>query len=76
MIISDIKQVFENCTGTNPKVSVVLPDWSCRESLHSLDYLNNQIMPREQYEIIWIEYYLNRGKGINFSLLSKTSVML
>jgi hypothetical protein len=28
-----------------------------RESLHSLVYLNNQRVPREDYELIWIEYY-------------------
>lgn len=60
----DIKQVFESCTGANPKVSVVLLDWSCRDSFHSLHYLNNQTVPREQYEIIWIEYYSNRSPEI------------
>ena len=39
------------------KVSIILIDWSCRENFHSLDYLNNQTIPREQYEIVWIEYY-------------------
>lgn len=64
MNIPDIKQVVESCTGTNPKVSVVLLDWSCRDSFHSLHYLNNQTVPREQYEIIWIEYYSNRSPEI------------
>jgi hypothetical protein len=40
-----------------PKVSIVLLDWSVRESLHSLTYLNRQTAPRENYELIWIEYY-------------------
>ena len=40
-----------------PKVSVVLLDWSVRESLHSITYLNRQTAPREDYELIWIEYY-------------------
>jgi hypothetical protein len=40
-----------------PKVSIVLLDWSCRESFHILDYLENQTIPRNQYEVIWIEYY-------------------
>jgi hypothetical protein len=39
------------------RVSFVLLDWSCRESLHLLDYLNDQTVPRDQYEILWIEYY-------------------
>jgi GT2 family glycosyltransferase len=39
------------------KVSVILLDWSCRERFHSLDWLNRQNVPREQYELIWIELY-------------------
>jgi len=46
------------------KLSIILLDWSCRESFHSLDYLNNQTIPREQYEIIWIEYYSRAAEGI------------
>ncbi len=38
-------------------MSFVLLDWSCRESFHGLDYFANQNVPRDQYEIIWIEYY-------------------
>jgi hypothetical protein len=40
-----------------PKVTLVLLDWSCRESLHMLDYLAEQSVPRDQFEILWIEYY-------------------
>ena len=43
--------------NANPVLSIILLDWSCRESFHSLDYLNNQSVPRDRYEIIWIEYY-------------------
>lgn len=41
----------------NPKVSILLLDWSCRESFHALEYLNSQSVPRNWYEILWIEYY-------------------
>ena len=49
--------LFENKNCLTPKISIILLDWSCRESFHSIDYLNKQTIPREQYEIIWIEYY-------------------
>src|SRR5579872_4014917 len=39
------------------KVSVILLDWSVRESFHSLRYLNEQTVDRSQYELIWIEFY-------------------
>jgi hypothetical protein len=40
-----------------PKISVILLDWGVRESFHALHYLNNQTVPREDYELIWIEFY-------------------
>jgi hypothetical protein len=39
------------------KVSIILLDWSCRERFHALDWLNRQSVPRDQYELIWIELY-------------------
>lgn len=46
------------------KVSIMLIDWSVRESFHAVDYLNKQTIPRSDYEIIWIEYYNRRPKAI------------
>ena len=46
------------------RVSIVLIDWSCRESFHALDYLNDQTVDRDAYEIIWIEYYKRREPEI------------
>ena len=40
-----------------PKVSLILLDWSCRERFFALDWLSRQDVPREEYEIIWIELY-------------------
>ncbi len=47
-----------------PDVSVVLLDWSVRESFHSLDYLNQQTVARERYELIWVEYGERRAEGV------------
>jgi len=47
-----------------PLVSLILLDWSCRESFHMFQYLSNQTISREQYEIIWIEYYSRRSPEI------------
>src|SRR5208283_3364582 len=58
----------------SPIVSLILLDWSCRESFHSIKYLNNQTVGRDHYEIIWIEYYSRRSpqimEGIKESKLS------
>lgn len=39
------------------RVSIILLDWSVRESFHSLHYLNRQTVDRSRYELIWIEFY-------------------
>jgi len=41
----------------NPKISLILLDWSVRESFHLLHYLANQTVERAQFEVIVIEYY-------------------
>jgi hypothetical protein len=46
-----------NARPSPPTVSVILLDWSCRESLHALQWLAHQTVPRETYELIWIELY-------------------
>lgn len=47
-----------------PTVSVILSDWSCRESFHSLRYLNEQTVARNRYELIWVEFYSRRPAEI------------
>ena len=41
----------------SPKVSLILLDWSVRESFHLLHYLARQDVPRETFEVLVIEYY-------------------
>ena len=63
-----MKIVFENNNLNSPKLSIILLDWSCRESFHIFDYLSNQTEPREQYEVIWIEYYRRHSPEIEARL--------
>lgn len=60
--------LFEQKNQILPKLSIILLDWSCRESFHILHYLNNQTILREKYEIIWIEYYGRRPTEIEAGL--------
>src|SRR6188474_1701217 len=46
------------------KVSIILLDWSVRESFHSLHYLNQQTVPRDEYELIWLEFYNHQPEGL------------
>jgi hypothetical protein len=59
-----VEILFENSLTKKPKVSLVLLDWSCRESFHIFHYLKHQNVPRDSYEIIWIEYYNRRSPEI------------
>ncbi|MCI0684196.1 MAG: glycosyltransferase [Gemmataceae bacterium] len=46
------------------KLSVILIDWRVRESFHSLHYLNRQTLPRDQYELIWLEFYRHQPAAL------------
>src|SRR3990170_3354604 len=48
---------IKRSTRARPKVSLILLDWSVRESFHLLHYLARQDVPREDFEVIVIEYY-------------------
>ncbi len=44
--------------GANkPKISVIMVDGSFREQFHAVDSFGSQSLARENYEIIWVEYY-------------------
>jgi hypothetical protein len=50
-------EVLLNHSGRGKKISVILIDWGVRESFHSLEYLNKQTASRDDYELIWLEFY-------------------
>jgi hypothetical protein len=55
---------YDSKPVTPPLLSIVLIDWSCRESFHILDYLERQNKPRNLYEVIWVEYYDRKAPPI------------
>ncbi len=63
--------LFENKHCSAPKVSIILLDWSCRESFHILNYLKHQNISRDMFEVIVIEYYQNISKEIS-EMLNKS----
>jgi len=40
-----------------PKISVVMVDGSFRENFHSIDFFGNQTFSKDEYELLWVEYY-------------------
>jgi tetratricopeptide (TPR) repeat protein len=61
-------QVRARPDTAKPIVSVILIDWSVRESFHSLRYLNEQTFPRERTELIWVECYRHYPEELRKSL--------
>jgi hypothetical protein len=62
---SQIELECRRIPDVTPKVSFVLLDWSCRESFHFIDYLARQDIPRDRYEVIWIEYFDRHADGLS-----------
>ena len=48
----------------NPKVSLILLDWSVRDSFHLLHYLERQDVPRDTFEVLVVEYYSRVSEAI------------
>lgn len=57
-------QVIRQSARTRPKISLILLDWSVRESFHLLHYLNKQDVDRDLFEVIIIEYYARISDAI------------
>lgn len=56
--------LFKKTFSKRPALSIILLDWTVRESFHTLSYLNRQRIDRDSYEIIWIEFYSRRAPQI------------
>lgn len=57
-------KILKQSTRETPKVSLILLDWSVRESFHVLHYLSKQDVPRDTFEVIVIEYYSRASDAI------------
>ena len=50
-------RLLKQSVRRRPEVSIILLDWSVRESFHLLHYLRAQTVPRDSFEVILVEYY-------------------
>jgi len=50
-------KIVKRSSRTAPKVSIILVDWSVRESFHILHYLSKQNVDRDTFEVIIVEFY-------------------
>ena len=57
-------KVIKQSSHASPKISLILIDWSVRESFHLLHYLEKQTLRRERFEVIIIEYYSRISNAI------------
>jgi hypothetical protein len=56
-LILEEMRILKQSSRPDPKVSLILLDWGVRESFHLLHYLKTQTVPRDQFEVIVVEYY-------------------
>lgn len=56
-------QIYKKSKNHTPKVSLILLDWGVRESFHLCHYLSMQNIPRDQFEIILVDYYTSPSKA-------------
>ncbi|MCE5327926.1 MAG: hypothetical protein LLG01_16080 [Planctomycetaceae bacterium] len=57
---------FRQCDfDSPPKISIVLLDWSVRESFHVLHYLARQVARRSDYEVMLLEWHDRRSPAVD-----------
>jgi len=56
-----------------PVVSFILIDWGVRESFHSLNYLAEQTVARECFEVLWLEFYDHAPPALDVLLESEAA---
>lgn len=49
--------VHKDAGPASPRLSIILLDWGVRERFTTLDWLLAQNVPKDQYELIWIELF-------------------
>jgi hypothetical protein len=59
-----MSRLLKQSARTRPKVSLILLDWSVRESFHLLHYLARQDVPRDWFEVVVVEYYSRESEAI------------
>lgn len=57
-------EILHKSDNAHPKISLILLDWSCRESFHIFHYLRGQSAPRTDFEVIWVEFYGRRSEEV------------
>jgi len=57
-------KIIKQSIRVGSKVSLILLDWSVRESFHFLHYLSKQDVNRDLFEVIVVEYYSRISEAI------------
>lgn len=57
-------KLIKESSRQHPKVSLILVDWSVRESFHLLHYLSKQDVDRDLFEVVIVEYYSRVSEAI------------
>ena len=57
-------RLLKRSQRASPRLSIVLLDWSVRESFHLLHYLEQQSVSRDEFEVIVIEYFARQSPAL------------
>jgi len=57
-------RLVKQSARSRPRVSLILVDWSVRESFHLLHYLARQNVERDSFEVIVVEYYSRVSEAV------------
>jgi glycosyltransferase involved in cell wall biosynthesis len=49
--------IHKSASPSLPRLSIILLDWGCRERFTTLDWLRQQDVSKDLYELIWVEVY-------------------
>ena len=57
-------KIVKRSSRSAPKVSLILIDWSVRESFHLLHYLSKQNVSRDIFEVVVVEFYSRESAAV------------
>jgi len=57
-------KIIKRTARVRPKVSLILVDWSVRESFHLLHYLSRQDVARDAFEVVVVEFYSRVSEAV------------
>lgn len=70
-------KILKKSTIVKPKLSILVQDWGVRESFHFFDYLKKQNISKNEFEIVFVDFYNELNPKIkNYFDFIDTAILL